>query len=94
MAKSKRLLHKKPQLPMDLITLRWFMLTIEQTSLEAYATNPGKNYKPIVAVLTQTVKSLRSLATPSGVMGAQKCPDGWEDCGDFCAPMCDEVEAD
>lgn len=77
---------------MSLAAFRWFANTIENFSIELYATNRDA-YPEVESVLRNTLEELKAVRTrfPLGV--SDDCPDGYVLCHGICAPSCDfEVE--
>ena len=69
-----------------LAALRWFALTIEQTCIEMYATDPA-SYHVLEKELRHAIEKLRKHRHKL-TLGDDGCPDGYVLCGETCAPMC------
>ncbi len=70
---------------------RWFANSIENDSMELYATDRDA-FEQIEHVLRDTLHQLADLRArlvrPDG-----DCPDGWILCHGVCAPSCDPLDA-
>ena len=72
---------------------RWFANTIENDSLELYATD-RRHFPEIERVLRDTLKELKRVRE-SGLRAGDEggCPDGWVLCDGICKPSCDGIES-
>ena len=71
--------------------LRWFANTIENESMELYATD-RETYERIEHVLRSTLRSLAALRIKLARPPDDGCPDGWVLCNGVCKPSCDDLE--
>ena len=81
-----------PKDAMALAAFRWLANTIENFSIELYATDRD-SFSKVEDVLRNTLKELqatkRSFAVPQEENG---CPDGYVLCHGICAPSCESLE--
>jgi len=96
MAKKKtRSSGKKRSVPKGeaatMALFRWYVVTIEQVLLEAYATTPQAS-GDFVTIMRGTIKKLHAAATNPPAkrpIGDEECEPGYERCKDgLCSPMC------
>jgi hypothetical protein len=79
-----------PQDAMRLAALRWFANTIENFSIELYATD-RTSFEAVETVLRETLRELKSLRAQFP-LSANRCPDGYVLCHGVCSPSCDGEE--
>jgi hypothetical protein len=75
-----------PKDALRLAAIRWYANTIENLSIELYATNPV-TFEETEVVLKETLGRLRLQRQQIGA--PPDCPDGYELCGGLCVPSCD-----
>jgi ferredoxin len=77
-----------PKDALRLAAIRWFANTIENLSIELYATNPV-TFENTEALLKETLQQLKLQREQISTTGQDECPDGYELCGGLCVPSCD-----
>ena len=70
---------------------RWFANSIENESMELYATHRD-TYEHIEQILRSTLRRLAALRTTLALPPNDECPDGWILCNGVCKPSCDNLE--
>ena len=71
---------------------RWFANSIENDSMELYATHRDA-FEQIEHVLRDTLKELAGLRKKLVQPPDGDCPDGWILCHGVCAPSCEGLGA-
>lgn len=75
----------------SLAAFRWFANTVENYSIELYATRP-ELYPEIEHVLRHTLRHLANLKGINSISAEENgCPDGYIWCNGVCAPSCDGI---
>ena len=95
--RSKRLTHgtsrwqAAPDDAIRLAALRWFALTLEQRSIELYATNT-KTFRKMEHVLRNALHDLDEIGIKFALGEDDECPEGYIPCGNgVCKPSCDRL---
>lgn len=74
-----------------LAALRWFALTLEQRSIELYATNT-ETFREMEDVLRKALHHLDDIAIKFALGEDDECPEGYIPCGNgVCKPSCDRL---
>ena len=77
----------------SLAAVRWLANSIENLSIELYATN-RESFPDIERVLRGTLEKLRGVRAQFAVSEEENgCPEGYVLCHGICAPSCDDVDA-
>jgi hypothetical protein len=80
--------------PMNLAALRWFANSIENDSIELYATN-RESFDGIERVLRHTLDEFKRLRAQFFVSEEENgCPNGYVLCDGVCMPSCDDLESE
>ena len=76
---------------MSLAAFRWLANTIENFSIELYATDRD-SFEEVEGVLRDTLKALKGVKAKFMVSQEENgCPDGYVLCDGVCAPSCDTL---
>jgi hypothetical protein len=73
---------------MSLAAFRWLANTIENFSIELYATD-RESFPAVEQILRNTLKELRHARKQFGLSAEDDCPDGYVLCHGVCSPSCD-----
>ena len=77
---------------MSLAAFRWFANTLENASIELYATNRA-SFERIEEVMRTALRELVHAKVSFAVSEEENgCPDGYVICNGVCAPSCDWFE--
>ena len=80
-----------PKDAMSLAAFRWLANSIENFSIEAYATD-RQSFEAVEAVLRNTLKELKQVRQRYTVSPDDSCPEGYVLCHGVCAPSCEVMD--
>ena len=86
----KRQWEPSPKDAMSLAAFRWLANSIENFSIEAYATD-RQSFEAVEAVLRNTLKEIKRVRQSYAASAEESCPDGYVLCHGVCAPSCEEM---